>query len=157
MNALQDSKVIQELYAASRAGVKIDLVVRGFCCLRPKVPGLSENVRVVCVLGRFLEHSRIYNFLNGGEEEFYIGSADWMNRNLDYRVEAIVPIEDEGHRERLREILAAMLSDTGHAWELNADGTWTRRLPADAKPPAEAQVTLMGRVVRGTKKPRPGR
>ena len=93
MNALQDPKIIEELYAASQAGVKIELFVRGFCCLRPGVAGMSENIRIVSILGRFLEHSRIYYFLNGGAEEFFIGSADWMNRNLDWRVEAITPLK----------------------------------------------------------------
>jgi polyphosphate kinase len=157
MNALQDPKMIAELYAASQAGVPIDLIVRGFCCLRPGVPGLSENIRVISILGRFLEHSRIFYFLNGGNEEFYIGSADWMNRNLDYRVEAIAPIEEPGHRERLREILAVMLADCGHAWELAPAGAWTRRAPPDGKPPVEAQTTLMSRALRLATKPRPGR
>jgi polyphosphate kinase len=157
MNALQDPKMIQELYAASQAGVTIDLIVRGFCCLRPRVPGLSDNIRVVSILGRFLEHSRIFHFLNGGDEEFFIGSADWMNRNLDWRVEAIVPIEEQGHRERLREILTVMLADCGHAWELNADGTWIRRTTPDGKPGPEAQNTLMSRALRVATKPRPGR
>jgi polyphosphate kinase len=157
MNALQDPKIIQELYAASQAGVKIDLIIRGFCCLRPGVPGLSENIRIISILGRFLEHSRIFYFLNGGDEEFYIGSADWMNRNLDYRVEAVVPIDEPGHRERLREILTSMLADTGHAWELNGEGAWTRRLPPEGKPAMETQTTLMSRALRLATKPRPGR
>jgi polyphosphate kinase len=157
MNALQDPKIIQELYAASQAGVAIDLIVRGFCCLRPRVPGLSDNIRVVSILGRFLEHSRIFHFLNGGDEEFFIGSADWMNRNLDWRVEAVVPIEEPGHRERLREILSVMLADCGHAWELDAQGNWPRRTPPDGKPAGEAQSTLMSRALRMATKPRPGR
>ena len=154
MNSLQDPKIIAELYAASQAGVHIDLIIRGFCCLQPQVPGLSDNIHVVSVLGRFLEHSRVYHFLNGGEEEFFIGSADWMNRNLDYRVEAIVPIEEPGHRERLREILSALLCETGHAWELSAQGVWIRRLPTDGKPPVEAHTTLMSRAVRASTRPR---
>jgi polyphosphate kinase len=157
MNALQDPKIIQELYAASQAGVAVDLIVRGFCCLRPRVAGLSENIRVISILGRFLEHSRIFHFLNGGDEEFFIGSADWMNRNLDYRVEAVVPIEEPGHRERLREILTVMLADCGHAWELNGEGVWSRRTPPEGKPVAEAQNTLMSRALRVATKPRPGR
>jgi polyphosphate kinase len=157
MNALQDPKVIAELYAASQGGVQIDLIVRGFCCLRPQVAGLSENIRVISILGRFLEHSRIFYFLNGGDEEFYIGSADWMNRNLDYRVEAVVPIEEPGHRERLREILTTMLADCGHAWELNGRGEWPRRVPPSGKPAIEAQNTLMSRALRLATKPRPGR
>jgi polyphosphate kinase len=154
MNALQDPKIIAELYAASQAGVSIDLIVRGFCCLRPGVPGLSDNIRVISILGRFLEHSRVFHFLNGGDEEFFIGSADWMNRNLDYRVEAVMPIEEPGHRERLREILTALLGDCGHAWELTADGAWPRRVPPDGKPPIEAQTTLMSRALRMATRPR---
>ena len=128
MNALQDDKIIQALYDASRAGVKIDLIVRGFCCLRPGVEGLSENIRVVSVLGRFLEHSRVYWFHNAGHDEFYLGSADWMVRNLDYRVEAIVPVETPAHRQTLGEIMEINLQDRAHAWDLLSDGTW-RRVP----------------------------
>jgi polyphosphate kinase len=157
MNALQDPKVIAALYDASNAGVKIDLIVRGFCCLRPRVAGMSENVRVICVLGRFLEHSRIFHFLNGGQEEFYIGSADWMYRNLDYRVEAITPIEDPQLRERLREILDTMLADRGHAWELDADGAWKRRATEDGRPASDTQELMMARAARIAKKTRQGR
>jgi polyphosphate kinase len=153
MNALQDPKIIAELYSASQAGVKIELFVRGFCCLRPGEPGLSSNIRVVSILGRFLEHSRIYHFLNGGDEEFFIGSADWMNRNLDYRVEAIAPIEDESLRDRLREILEVMRAARNHAWELNPDGVW-RRLPSGNGGGAatDTQVVLMSRALRQWKK-----
>lgn len=129
MNQLQDPKIIQSLYDASQAGVKVDLIVRGFCTLRPGVPGLSENIRVISILGRFLEHSRIYYFLNDGDmDEYLIGSADWMNRNLDYRVEAIVPVEDPALRGTLREILDTCLNDYAHAWELQPDGKWKRRV-----------------------------
>jgi polyphosphate kinase len=132
MNALQDQTIIERLYAASNAGVKIDLIVRGFCCLIPGVKGMSENIRIVCILGRFLEHSRIYWFLNhDGADEVYIGSADWMSRNLDHRVEAITPVEDASIRASLKGILDTMLDDYGHAWEMHNDGTWHRRpLPA---------------------------
>ncbi|MDP9172467.1 MAG: polyphosphate kinase 1 [Planctomycetota bacterium] len=157
MNALQDPKIISELYAASQAGVKIELFVRGFCCLRPGDPELSRNIRVVSILGRFLEHSRIYYFLNGGAEEFFIGSADWMQRNLDYRVEAIAPIEDELLRDRLREILDIMRADRGHAWELRPDGSWPRLTPEGDAPATETQVALMSRALRQGKKPKPGR
>jgi polyphosphate kinase len=129
MNALQDPKITLELYEASKAGVSIDLIVRGFCTLRPGVPGMSDNIRVISILGRFLEHSRIYHFLNGGDEEFYIGSADWMVRNLDYRVEAVTPVEAPDLRVRLKDILDTCLADYGHAWELHPDGKWTRRVP----------------------------
>ncbi len=127
MNALQDKKIIEKLYEASNAGVKIDLIVRGFCCLVPGAKGQSENIRVVSILGRFLEHSRIYYFLDGGLEEIYIGSADWMSRNLDYRVEAITPVLDAMARATLKQILEVMIDDRGHAWELGSDGIWRRR------------------------------
>jgi polyphosphate kinase len=159
MNQLQDPKIIQALYDASQAGVKIDLVVRGFCCLRPGVPGLSENIRIVSILGRFLEHSRIYYFHNDGQEEYLIGSADWMNRNLDYRVEAIVPVEDPGLRTTLREILDISLNDTGHAWELQADGAWVRRQSQkdNGKAGLATQDHLMMRHANAAKKSRRGR
>jgi len=154
MNALQDVKIINLLYEASQAGVKIDLIVRGFCCLRPGVPGLSENIRVVCVLGRFLEHSRIYYFQNDGDSEYYIGSADWMVRNLDYRVEAITPIEDPALRERLQEFLDTLLNDQGRGWELQPDGKWRQRTPEDGKSPWDAQDLVMARYLRGVSKSR---
>lgn len=127
MNQLQDATIIEALYDASRAGVQIDLIIRGFCCLRPGVPGLSDNIRVFSILGRFLEHSRIFRFHNGGQRLYFIGSADWMVRNLDYRVEAIAPIEDPVAQSRLDDILQGALEATEHAWELNSDGTWTAR------------------------------
>ena len=157
MNSLQDPKIITSLYEASHAGVTVDLIVRGFCCLRPKVPGMSENVRVLSILGRFLEHSRIFWFGNDGAEEFYIGSADWMYRNLDYRVEAVTPVEDPALRERLREILDVMLTDKGHAWELEADGMWTRRSTSDNRPASDTHELLMARFLRTAKKVRQGR
>ena len=158
MNALQDPKIITSLYEASHAGVTVDLIVRGFCCLRPKVPGLSENVRVYSILGRFLEHSRIFWFQNDGSPEyFYIGSADWMYRNLDYRVEAITPVEDPALQQRLREILDIMLADKGHAWELEPDGTWTRRSTPDNRPASDTHELLMARFTRTAKKVRQGR
>ena len=157
MNALQDPKIIQSLYEASHAGVSVDLIVRGFCCLRPKVPGLSENVRVYSILGRFLEHSRIFHFHNDGNGEFYIGSADWMYRNLDYRVEAITPVDDPALKERLREILDIMLADKGHSWELEPDGAWTRRSTPDNRPASDTHELLMARFSRTAKKVRQGR
>jgi len=151
MNALQDPRIIEELYSASQAGVKIELFVRGFCCLRPGVEGMSQNISVVSILGRFLEHSRIYHFLNGGEEEFYIGSADWMNRNLDWRVEALAPVEAPALRERLREILDIMRVDVEHSWQLGPDGVWRPRIPHNGQQSAEGQVTMMQRVLKQTR------
>ncbi|MFT3788467.1 MAG: polyphosphate kinase 1 [Tepidisphaeraceae bacterium] len=151
MNALQDRKIILKLYEASRAGVKIDLIVRGFCCLIPGVPGLSENIRIISILGRFLEHHRIYYFHDGGLEEFYIGSADWMSRNLDYRVEAITPIEEPALRTTLKTILDTCLNDFGHAWELQQDGKWIRRTPPTGQPVVDTQVALMAMIGNGKK------
>jgi polyphosphate kinase len=145
LNSLVDEVVIDALYAASRAGVPIDLVVRGICGLRPGVKDLSENVRVRSILGRFLEHSRIYRFGEADEDEIWIGSADMMHRNLDRRVEVLVRVGDPGHRARLRSILELALAD-GTAWELGPDGSWTR-LPADSGAP-RLQATLMARAGR---------
>ena len=129
MNALVDPEVIESLYRASRAGVDIDLIVRGICCLRPGMPGLSDRIRVVSIVGRFLEHSRVFYFANGGSEEFYIGSADWMQRNFDRRVEAVAPVEDSTLHVRLRSLLRTSLEDNRLAWDLGADGSWTQRTP----------------------------
>jgi polyphosphate kinase len=131
MNQVEDRDIIKALYAASQAGVSIDLIVRGFCTLRPGVPGLSDTIRVISVIGRFLEHSRIFHFLNGAsdplEGEFYIGSADWMHRNLEGRVEAITPIEDRACREELWRILNIHLADRRRAWDMRPDGTYVQR------------------------------
>ena len=129
MNALVDPESIEALYRASRAGVEIELIVRGICCLRPGIPGISENIRVISIVGRFLEHSRLFYFANGGAEEFYFGSADWMQRNFDRRVEAVAPVEDTTLHERLRSLLRTCLEDNRLAWELAADGSWTQRTP----------------------------
>jgi polyphosphate kinase len=148
MNALQDKRIIEKLYEASQAGVKIDLIVRGFCCLIPGVPGRSENICVISVLGRFLEHSRIFYFSDGGLEEYYIGSADWMNRNLDFRVEAITPIEDPSLQPTLKHILETMLNDYSHAWELTSDGLWQRRVPPPGTKVVHSQDQFMQLAVR---------
>jgi polyphosphate kinase len=127
MNALLDKNIVQALYRASQAGVQIDLIVRGICALRPGVRGVSENIRVRSIVGRFLEHSRVYYFANGGEEEIYIGSADWMPRNLYERVEVLVPLRDEMLRNRVRhEILDAYLADNRKARILLPDANYIR-------------------------------
>lgn len=134
MNALVDPDIIAALYDASQRGVRVDLIVRGICCLRPGLPGLSENIRVISVIGRFLEHSRAFYYLNGGNEEVYIGSGDWMPRNLDRRVEAAVPILDPSHRTALRNLLELMWNDNRQAWDLRPDGTYEQRRPRPGEP-----------------------
>jgi polyphosphate kinase len=127
MNSLVDRRCIQALYEASRAGVRVDLNVRGICCARPGVPGVSENIRVVSVVGRFLEHARIYGFQRGDERRYYIGSADLMPRNLDTRVELLVPVEAPDLRTELEDTLERGFADDTFAWELQPDGSWRRR------------------------------
>ncbi len=129
MNSLVDAGAITALYEASQAGVEIDLIIRGICCLRPGIAGVSERIRVISIVGRFLEHSRIWKFGNAGAEEFYIGSADWMPRNFDRRVEAIAPVEGSTLHTRLRSLLDTCLADNRQAWELHADGSWMQRIP----------------------------
>ncbi|MCL5270911.1 MAG: polyphosphate kinase 1 [bacterium] len=133
MNQLEDPEIIQALYEASQAGVQIDAIVRGFCCLRPGVPGLSENIRIMSIIGRFLEHSRIFYFQNGGEPEYYIGSADWMSRNLSNRVEAVTPIESPALQKELDFIMKTCFADQRQAWDLKADGAYQRRHPRRGK------------------------
>ncbi|HNG76740.1 MAG TPA: hypothetical protein PLY72_19870, partial [Candidatus Obscuribacter sp.] len=135
MNALVDERIIQLLYEASQAGVKVDLMVRGICCLRPGIPGVSENIRVVSVVGRFLEHSRIYYFRNGGQEEIFCGSADMMPRNLNRRVEVIFPVQDERLARFLRDaVLKTYLVDTAKAREMRPDGTYARISAHEGEP-----------------------
>jgi polyphosphate kinase len=141
MNALVDGACIRALYRASQAGVPVELNVRGICCLRPGVEGISENVTVVSVLGRFLEHSRIYSFERDGEAHVLIGSADLMPRNLDTRVELVTPVEDDALREDLLDTLDRSLATDVYAWELQRDGSWRRRTPGD--PPRSVQHELM--------------
>ena len=132
MNALVDAEIIEALYAPRRPGSTIDLIVRGICCLRPGCAGVSDRIRVVSIIGRFLEHSRLWYFANGGEEEFYLGSADWMPRNFDRRVEAMAPVDDPALHVRLRSLLETYLEDNRQAWDLSADGTWNQREPNGA-------------------------
>ncbi len=131
MNSLVDSQVIDALCDASNAGVEIDLLVRGICCLRPGVAGESERIRVTSIIGRFLEHSRLWRFENGGDPEFYLGSADWMPRNLNRRIEAVVPILDKSLHPRLESLLQVCLADNRQAWDLGPDGEWVQRHAGD--------------------------
>lgn len=147
MNALEDPRLVMALYDASTAGVPIDLVVRGVCRLRPGLPGRSATIRVRSIVGRFLEHARIFHFGNAGNPEFYIASADWMSRNLDYRVEAMAPVDDPQLAARLREILDAQLADNCKAWELAADGRWTKCRPAPGEPARSSQRLLAQRTL----------
>jgi polyphosphate kinase len=143
-NRLADTEVIRALYEASQAGVSIDLTVRGVCMLRPGVEGLSENVRVRSVVGRFLEHSRIFYFANGGDEEVYTGSADWMPRNFDRRVEVIAPVKDERLKARLKEILDIYLADNVKARRLLPDGSYERVSPAPGEKKINSQTYFIG-------------
>lgn len=132
-NALEDKQICMELYKASQAGVKIELIIRDTCRVRPGIKGLSENISVISIVGRFLEHSRIFYFRNGGEEEFYLGSADLMTRNLEHRVEVLTPIENEIHRQECRTIFNTYLNDSCSAWELQQDGCYIQRKSDDAE------------------------
>jgi polyphosphate kinase len=141
--------VIDELYDASQAGAKIDLIVRGICALRPGVKGMSENITVRSILGRFLEHSRVYSFDNGdGESSWLMGSADLMPRNLDNRLELVIPIENERLRSRLASVFAVLLADNRNAWELDEDAGWRRLRPGKgerARPTHDALIRVASR------------
>jgi polyphosphate kinase len=150
MNSLVDSRVIKALYAASKAGVKIQLNVRGVCCLRPGVKRLSENITVTSIVDRFLEHARIFYFYNGGDERVFISSADWMPRNLDRRVELLVPIEDTESKRRLVQILETHLRDTVNAWQLQSDGRYLRLSTTGKKKPVQSQEDLYLQVCAAT-------
>jgi polyphosphate kinase len=145
INALVDRACIDALYLASQAGVRVDLNVRGICCLRPGVAGLSDNIRAVSVVGRFLEHSRVYAFEYGGERKVYISSADLMPRNLNNRVELAVPIEDPALRDEVLEVVELCLADNHNAWDLGPSGVWERRHPVPGEPLVNAQEELMRR------------
>jgi polyphosphate kinase len=144
LNSMVDEQIIDALYEASSAGVRIDLVIRSMCCLRPGIPGRSDNIRVRSILGRFLEHSRIFRFCNGGEETLWIGSADAMHRNLDRRVEALVEVSDPDIRASLNRVLALATDRGTSAWDLKSDGSWRRRtVAADGEPLRDYQLTLL--------------
>src|SRR5215207_1579182 len=143
MNSLTDPRIIEALYEASQAGVKIDLVVRGICCLRPGLEGISENIRVVSLVGRFLEHARAFAFGEGEGERIYLGSADLMQRNLDRRVEQLFPLRELRHRDKLRRLLELQLADTANAWELRSDGSFERLQPKEDEEPLDSQALLV--------------
>ncbi|MDQ2670697.1 MAG: polyphosphate kinase 1, partial [Gemmatimonadota bacterium] len=143
MNALVDPEMIALLYEASQAGVQVDLVVRGICCLRPGIPGVSDRIRVISVVGRFLEHSRAFCFHNDGDPEVFIGSADWMPRNLNRRIEAVAPVLEPGHRQAILGLLDLLWDDNRQAWELAADGSYTQRRPAPGEPDRGTHARLI--------------
>lgn len=144
MNALEDADITRALYRAAQAGVKVDLIVRDTCRFRPGLPGLTESAQVISIVGRFLEHGRIYYFRNGGAEEYYIGSADLMKRNLESRVEVVAPVEDIDLRQELRLILDVQLSDRRSAWEMQPDGSYVQRQPAPGQDAKSCQELLIG-------------
>ena len=144
LNALVDEECIMALYRASQAGVKVDLIVRGVCCLRPEVPGVSDNIRVISIVGRFLEHTRIYYFRNGGDEEVLLGSADLMPRNLSRRVEILFPVENMYLKDMIiRTILEMHLRDTAQAQVLHIDGSYEKVLPKEGEKPLNSQLWMM--------------
>ena len=126
LNSLLDDQFVSSLYKASQAGVKIEIAVRGICALKPGMPGLSDNIKVRSILGRFLEHSRVYHFHNAGKDEYWIGSADLMNRNLDRRIETLILIKEESHKIRLEELMTLYFSDSIKRWEMNSSGGWQK-------------------------------
>jgi len=142
LNGLVSPPVIKALYAASQAGVQIDLIVRGVCCLRPSVTNISENIRVRSILGRFLEHTRVYYFQNDDDPEIYCSSADWMPRNLAQRVEQCFPILGKKNKKRIINDLELYLADNTQAWEMQTDGTYRRITPGDSAPVSAQSVLL---------------
>jgi len=143
MNALEDVDVVNALYRASMAGVRVDLIVRDSCRARPGIPGISETLKVISIVDRFLEHARIYYFRNGGEEEYFIGSADAMKRNLEHRVEVLVPVESSRVRQMIREMLDVQWNDRRSAWELQNNGSYVQRQPGDEAEARSSQQLLM--------------
>jgi len=144
LNSLVDPRTIQYLYQASQAGVQVDLLVRGMCCLRPGIKGVSENIRVVSIVGRYLEHSRLFYFHNDGKENIYLGSADLMPRNLNHRVEVVFPVENKEHIKYLRHhILETYLKDNMRARILHSNGAYSRLLPEAEKEVVDVQQTFM--------------
>jgi polyphosphate kinase len=143
VNGLTDPKVIRALYKASQAGVTVELVIRGMCCLRPGVAGVSDNIRVRSIIGRFLEHTRVYYFQNGGKDEIYAASADLMERNLLNRVETCFPIESNKLKERMKSELAVYMEDNCQAWDLQSDGSYVRCQPGKGEEAIKAQAILL--------------
>jgi polyphosphate kinase len=144
LNSLLDEEFVEKLYEASQAGVPVDLLIRGICALKPGVPGMSENIKVRSVLGRFLEHSRIFHFTNAGEDEYWIGSADLMGRNLNRRVESLVRIDKKSHNEYLQEILDLGLSDDVASWHL-VDDQWARHTKSASGQPLKNMHSLFAK------------
>ena len=148
VNALTEVQLINKLYEASQAGVKIDLIIRSICCLRPGLPGLSENIRVRSIVGRFLEHTRVYCFGSAANTRIYCSSADWMDRNLFNRVEVCFPIEEPALKKRIyQQGLINYLKDNQQAWELQGDGTWVRVKAKEGDTPHNAQQILLATVM----------
>ena len=155
LNSLTDVDIIKALYAASSAGVKISLCVRGICTLIPGIPGVSENIRVISVIDHYLEHSRIYYFANGGTEELYLASADWMPRNLERRVELMFPVHDEKIKHELCEIINDYFRDNCKASTLGSNGKWTRLGPPEGEKPFRVQKEMLFRAARAGENPGP--
>ena len=145
LNALADTDMIEALYRASAAGVQVFLNIRGICMLVPGIPGLSENIRVSAIIDRYLEHGRFIFFQNGGQEEVYCSSADWMQRNLEGRVELLFPVEDEDLKHRIKDMLESYLADNRQSFLLQADGSYLPASPPDDSLPVQAQATLYQR------------
>jgi polyphosphate kinase len=152
MNALEDADIVKALYRASQAGVKVDLIIRDTCRLRPGLPGISKNIRVVSIVGRFLEHSRIYYFHHGGKEQYLIGSADAMKRNLEARVEVVVPVEDRKLRAEIRTIFDVHLNDNRSAWDMQPDGSYVQRMPISGQESRGSHETLIELAAKRQKK-----